>query len=196
MAPQRELGVDQLRELLIELGRRLQAKGVEATIYIVGGAAIALEFDTRRVTADIDAVFHPSTTVLEETQAMAKELDLPTNWLNNNAASFVPGNDHEAPILDVPGISVSVASSEHLMAMKMASFRPGTDLTDLDLLFRHLHITTAEQAADLALEIYGEYSVVLPHRDELLLSAQIILDMTPRPPSKRRPRTPRKDADA
>jgi hypothetical protein len=191
MAPRRELGVDQLRELLTELGRRLQAKGVQATIYIVGGAAIALEFDTRRVTADIDAVFHPPTTVLEVAHAMADELALPTNWLNNNAASFVPGDDHTAPILDVPGVSVSIASPEHLVAMKLASFRPGTDLTDLDLLFRHLHITTAEQAADLALEIYGEYSVVLPHRDELLLSAQIILDMAP---SKRRPRTPRKNA--
>ena len=195
MAPQRELGVDQLRELLTELGQRLQAKGVEATIYIVGGAAIALEFDTRRVTADIDAVFHPPTTVLEEATAMADELDLPKNWLNNNAAAFVPGDDHGALVLDVPGVSVSVASPEHLLAMKMANFRPGTDLTDLGFLFRHLYITTPEQAADLALDIYGEYSVVLPHRDELLLSAQIILDMAPAKPPKRRPRTPRKNAD-
>ena len=195
MAPQRELGVDQLRDLLVELGRRLQAKGVAATIYIVGGAAIALEFDIRRVTADIDAVFHPSTTVQAEATAMADELGLPANWLNNNAAAFVPGDDHEAPVLDVPGVSVSVASPEHLLAMKMASFRPGTDLTDLAFLFRHLHITTPEQAADLALAIYGEYSVVLPHRDELLLSAQIILDMAPAKSPKRRPRAARKDTD-
>jgi len=192
MAPKRELGVGEVRELLIELGRRLQDKGVEAKIYIVGGAAIALELDTRRVTADIDAVFHPSTTVLEVAASMADELDLPTNWLNNHAASFVPGDDYGAPVLDVPGVSVSVASPEHLLAMKMASFRPGTDLADLDFLFRHLGITTAEQAADMALAIYGEYSIVLPGRDELLLSAQIILDMAPAKPPKRRPRPPQK----
>jgi len=28
---------------------------------------------------------------LEEAASMADELDLPTNWLNNHAASFVPG---------------------------------------------------------------------------------------------------------
>ena len=44
----------------------------------------------------------------------------------------------------------------------------------------------------MALAIYGEYSIVLPGRDELLLSAQIILDMAPAKPPRRRPRPPKK----
>lgn len=63
--PRRELTADDVRELLAELGRRLQAKGVAATVYVVGGAAIALELDARRVTADVDAVFHPETRATE-----------------------------------------------------------------------------------------------------------------------------------
>lgn len=48
------LGPDNIRELLIELSRRLRARGAAADIYLVGGAAIAMEFDSRRSTTDID----------------------------------------------------------------------------------------------------------------------------------------------
>jgi len=39
---------DKIVELLTELGRRLSAKGVAGRLYVVEGAAMALEFDTRR----------------------------------------------------------------------------------------------------------------------------------------------------
>ena len=84
--PRRELTADDVRELLTELGRRLQAKGVAATVYVVGGAAIALEVDARLVTADVDAVFHPETTVRAEAEALATERGLPKNWLNDSVA--------------------------------------------------------------------------------------------------------------
>src|SRR5664280_2561088 len=67
-------------ELLTELGRRLSAKGVAGRLYIVGGAAMALEFDTRRTTRDIDAVLHPPTTVADEAASMATDLGLPPGW--------------------------------------------------------------------------------------------------------------------
>ena len=174
--PPRELTATEMLDLLAELGARLQARGVEAQLYLVGGAAIAFSFDTRRVTADIDAIFHPETTVKEEAEAMAEDHDLPRNWWNSNARAFLPGADDDAVSLAVPGLSVSVASPEHLLAMKMASYRPGKDQADLELLFHTLAIASAQEAADLALRISGEHTVVLPERDELILSAEAILD--------------------
>lgn len=171
-----ELNAREVRELLGELGRRLTAKGVKATIYVVGGAAIALETDARRVTVDIDAVFHPATTVREEAVRLAAERGLPPGWLDDSVAAFVPGGDDAAVALDIEGVAVSVASPEHLLAMKMASFRPGRDQSDLDLLFDRLGVTTPARAADIALAVYGEYSVVLPGRDELELSARAVLE--------------------
>ena len=47
---------DKILELLTELGRRLSAKGVAGRLYIVGGAAMALEFDTRHSPADLVVV--------------------------------------------------------------------------------------------------------------------------------------------
>jgi len=92
----RELSADEVRRLLTELGARLHARGVEGRLYLVGGAAIALEFDVRRVTADIDAVFHPEATVREVAEAMASDHDLPKTWLSNNVRAFVPGGDEGA----------------------------------------------------------------------------------------------------
>jgi hypothetical protein len=173
--PRRELGVDEIRTLLAELGRRLDEQGVRATIYIVGGAAIALSTDTRRVTVDIDAIFHPETTVSDVVATMAREKGLRPDWLNQSARAFVPGGDDDAVKLEIPGLSVALASPQHLLAMKMAAFRP-TDVPDLELLFRELGIAAAEQAADIAQAVYGDESAVLPDRDELILSAQAVLN--------------------
>jgi hypothetical protein len=181
-----ELTAEQIRELLTELGRRLEAEGVEADLYIVGGAAIALEFGGRRVTGDVDAIFHPPADVRRLADAIAKERGLPKGWLSSSATAFLPGGPDPGSVpLSVPGLSVALASPEHLLAMKMASYRPGTDQTDLELLFETLSITSAAEAADLALQIYGDYTVVLPDREQLLLSAQAILD---RLAKRRKPR--------
>ena len=43
-----------LRETLTDLAERLAAREAQARIYLVGGAAMALEYDESRVTQDID----------------------------------------------------------------------------------------------------------------------------------------------
>ena len=48
------LSRDELLEVLDELSERLERKKVRASIYIVGGAAMALAFDRTRTTHDID----------------------------------------------------------------------------------------------------------------------------------------------
>ena len=49
------LNKEGLLELLDELSERLRRKKTRASIYIVGGAAMALAFDRSRTTHDIDA---------------------------------------------------------------------------------------------------------------------------------------------
>lgn len=169
-----ELTVDDIRALLTELGERLQIQGVEATLYVVGGAAMAIELDTRRVTQDVDGIFHPTATVRAEAEAMAVEHGLSKRWLNDSVSPWIPGGDDDAVPFSVPGLSVALASPRHLLAMKMAAFRP-TDKADLELLYRELRITRPDQAADLAIEVYGDQSMALPSRDELLLEAESIL---------------------
>ncbi|MEU8162852.1 hypothetical protein [Micromonospora parva] len=71
------------------LGDRLAKRGVIADLYIFGGAAMALAYDARRATRDIDAVFQPHGIVLDEARAVADELGLPRWWLNEQASVYV-----------------------------------------------------------------------------------------------------------
>jgi len=62
---------------LSALGARLLARGVNADLYLVGGAAMALAYDDRRSTRDIDAVFVPKLVVYEAAAQVAEERGLP-----------------------------------------------------------------------------------------------------------------------
>lgn len=97
-------------------------------MYVVGEAAIALAFDERRATRDIDAVFEPKATVYEVAAEMAAEHDLPDGWLNDAAKGFLAAADADAAqVLEVPGLRVSSASPRILLAMKVLSHRIGED---------------------------------------------------------------------
>jgi hypothetical protein len=106
------LGRRAIEEAFGRLGDRLVQRGVIADIYVFGGAAMALAYDARRATRDIDAVFKPHGIVLEEARTVADELGLPDWWLNEQASSYVaPGGDPLAPrVFDHPGLRVAAAS--------------------------------------------------------------------------------------
>jgi len=164
-------------ELLTELGRRLSAKGVAGRLYIVRGAAMALEFNTRRTSRDIDAVLDPPTTIAVEAASMATDLGLPEGWLSSAAQAFIP-LPYENPVsLEVDGLQIALSSPANLLAMKMAAGRP-QDITDLVVLFGHLRITSPEQAVQIAERMYGDESVVLSEpRESLILLAEAVLDI-------------------
>jgi Nucleotidyltransferase of unknown function (DUF6036) len=172
-------GRDDIRELLAELSRRLQARGAGAEIYLVGGAAIAIEFDSRRSTTDIDALYHPEQTVQDIATVMAKEMGLDPRWLNNAARAYIPdGQDTEAAEVTISdNLVLRVASPRFLLAMKLAAGRD-RDIPDIAVLCRALNISTAGAAVDVAVELYGEHSMQLSNRDDLLLVAQEALDST------------------
>ena len=101
-----------IEEAFRRLGDRLAKRGVVADIYVFGGAAMALAYDSRRATRDVDALFKPHGIVLEEAQAVAAELGLPNWWLNEQASSYAaPSGDPSASsVFDHPGLRVFAAS--------------------------------------------------------------------------------------
>jgi len=148
---------DEIQELLSELGRRLDVRGAEGEMYVVGGAAIALAFDSRRSTADIDAVFEPKATIYEVARELADERGLPEGWLNDAVKGFLAGADPDAPlVLEVPGLRVSTASPRILLAMKVLSHRVGEDEDDVKLLARELGLDAAVDVLAVAESVYGD----------------------------------------
>lgn len=148
---------DEITSALAALAAELDRRGVSAEMYVVGGAAIALAFDERRATRDIDAVFEPKNAVYEAAAVVAEQLGLPAGWLNDAVKGFLAGNDPTAaPVLDLPGLRCLTASPEILLALKVLAHRIGEDEEDLRLLAAALGLERADQVLEIAERTYGE----------------------------------------
>jgi predicted nucleotidyltransferase len=157
-----------IQDAFRRLGDRLAHRGIVADIYVIGGAAMALAYDARRATRDIDAVFQPHGVVLEEARAVADELGLPSWWLNEQASAYVaPGGDPAAPhVFDHPGLRVSAASPEHLLAMKVLAARR-RDIEDISYLVKHLGLSSTAEVLEVCAAVFPEEPV--PDRARLVI---------------------------
>lgn len=170
-----EFTAQQLHDLLEQLRSRVAERGGRTRMVVVGGAALALAGDERRVTRDVDVLpdAQDRVIIMAEAAAMAGEQGLPMLWLNDSVRAFsppIPASDRVRT--DIAG--VDLASDRILAAMKLVAFRV-TDLADLERLFERLGIRSAEEAADLTVEVYGPDHFCLPERGELFLCATAIL---------------------
>lgn len=140
---------------LEELARVLASKGIEGRLFLVGGAAMAVAFDARRMTRDIDAVFEPKSEIYRAAAEVADNLDLPEDWLNDAVKGFVPGTDPDAvPIFVRPGLAVTAASARFLLAMKLRASRPEQDVDDITFLTALLGLHTAAEVLRVATDRY------------------------------------------
>lgn len=140
-------------ELLTQLGARLARRGLEAELYVVGGTAMALAYNRTKVTTDIDAIFEPVAEVEAEARAMARDRrDLPDDWLNSKVKPLLPVlyDQNQVEAISAPGISVNVASPEHLLAMKVRAARDDRDLQDVLALVRILNLRSMPEVWAIA----------------------------------------------
>lgn len=129
------MGRNELRALLSEVGVVLDAQGIRGELFVVGGAALALAYSTRRFTRDVDAVFEPKTEVYAAARVVAARHDLPEDWLNDAVKGMLPGADPNArEFMSVPGLRVSVPSPRYLLALKVYAARVDRDSDDIVLL--------------------------------------------------------------
>jgi hypothetical protein len=148
---------DQIVSALTDLAAELQRRGITAEMYVVGGAAIALAFDERRATRDIDAVFEPKNAVYEAAAVVAAERGFPSGWLNDAVKGFLAGEDPDAtPVLDLPGLRCLTASPRILLALKVLAHRVGEDEGDLQILADALGLESAEEVLSVAEETFGD----------------------------------------
>jgi hypothetical protein len=84
------------------LGERLARRGIVADLYVFGGAAMALAYDSRRVTRDVDALFKP-----HGIRQLAKVLDL-------HSADEVAAGQFVSVKLGGPDVGASPQNREQL----------------------------------------------------------------------------------
>jgi predicted nucleotidyltransferase len=150
----------QLERAFTALGERLVRRGVVADVFVVGGAAMALAYDTTRVTRDVDSLFVPHGVVLEEARDVAKELGLPAWWLNEQASVYISGKDDpdKRRVFDHPGLRVTAASPRHIFAMKALAART-RDVDDLRLLGEMIGVESAETALQICAEFFPDETI-------------------------------------
>lgn len=147
---------DAILDALRAVGERLLDRDVRGDLYVVGGAAMALAYDLRRTTRDVDAVFEPKAVVYEAARAVAEERGLPPSWLNDGVKGFLAGDDpFDGPVLELPGLRVQGASPQMLLGLKVAAARVGEDDDDVRLLAGLLGLDDAEAVLDLAAAVMG-----------------------------------------
>jgi hypothetical protein len=123
-AERHEFNASEVAELLAELDRRLRRRGVPASVFVVGGAAMAVAgIRGERLTEDVDVITDEQV-VLEEASLLARERGLPENWLNPNARMWMPPLPHGVLNLpDEPGLRVTYATDGFLFATKLIAQR-------------------------------------------------------------------------
>jgi hypothetical protein len=162
------LGRQELLHALEELDLELGKLNVRGEVFIVGGAAMAIAYDTRRSTSDVDAVFVPSSEVRIAAARVAENLNLEPDWLNDGAKAFLPGEDKDRiGVYEGQHLSVAAASPQFLLAMKLMASRVERDQDDIRELYKLCEFSTAEQGVDLLVSYYPEH-LILPRVQYLL----------------------------
>ncbi|HEY5303448.1 MAG TPA: DUF6036 family nucleotidyltransferase [Acidimicrobiales bacterium] len=170
------LGRNELLNAFELLDDELGRMGVEADLFVVGGAAMAVAYDARRATTDVDAVFVPSKEVRTAASRVAEELGLEEDWLNDGVKGFLPGEDVEqVDVYEGKSLHVAAASPKFLLAMKLMALRTERDVDDIRTLYEICGLTTAEEGLAVLESFYPQH-LVLP-RVQFLLQ-----EMFPEPP--------------
>lgn len=151
----REIASEEVRLLLKEFARRLARLNRHIGVRVVGGAAVSLHGFDRRPTYDVDAVVLPWEAAEAVISEMAVEFGLQATWLNDSAKFATPavGLEDWCEVLRIDDVTVSIASLELLLAMKLYANRASRDWDDIHFLLDACDIRSVEQAQ----EIYERY---------------------------------------
>jgi Nucleotidyltransferase of unknown function (DUF6036) len=151
---------DALLRALRALDEELAPTGTRADLFIVGGAAMAVAYDARRATVDVDAVFVPADEVRRAARRVAGRLGLDENWLNDGAKAFIPGNDPDRiTVFEGEHLQVAAASPRFLLAMKLLAARVERDQDDIRTLYGMCGFNTAEEGLQLVEATYPGYLI-------------------------------------
>jgi hypothetical protein len=150
---------------LRKLDAKAKASAVIVDMAVYGGAALALVFDLRQATRDVDAVVHGAPDFLRRAVAeVADEEGWPVDWLNDGVKGFL-SHVEQLQALNLfqasteGGVRLYVPVPEYLFAMKCMAMRPegiegSRDIADIEALADHAGIADVAGALSLVEAFY------------------------------------------
>lgn len=144
------LSKNDIERLLLEVDKKLKEKGKSGELIIAGGATLALVFDARNSTKDIDALFRPSEEFREIINEIANENELEEDWLNDGVKGFFTDKMHADLYKKFDNLSVYTVDPESMLALKLTSARfASKDMDDSIVLMKHIGIKTENELFDI-----------------------------------------------
>jgi hypothetical protein len=150
---------------LARLDKKARRARMTIELAIYGGAALALAFDMRKATRDVDAVVNGDPKfVRKAAEEVAQEQGWPADWLNDGVKGFTSARETMQLMAGFEGSSegglrILVPTPEYLFAMKCMAMRPegidgSHDISDIKGLAIKAGITNAKDALDLVASFY------------------------------------------
>jgi hypothetical protein len=125
--PCESLDKDRLILALRRLGELAVAEMIELELSLYGGAVFTLVYGSRDSTKDVDALIQPSYIGHRLARQVAREQDLPEDWINSDAARFLSEQKAKRALPAEtfgPGLVVTVPTAAYLLALKLRACRP------------------------------------------------------------------------
>ena len=147
---------------LTELATRMDALSIAATIHIIGGSAISIEYNHRREsTTDVASWLKVHHTLVDAVDAIVREIAIerewPDDWFNAKETMFLPAYGEPfvwRTLLEIGVVRILVAPPDVLLAMKLLAGRGRRDLLDLGPLIAECEIVTMSAAIELFESFY------------------------------------------
>jgi hypothetical protein len=168
-----ELTREIIEQAFDEMGTLAAARGITVEIAVYGGSCLVLASNIRNASGDVDAVFLVGgKDVREIADAIAVQMDLPDDWINESVKRLAPPPGDPKPNLilageypriptSVVGLKVHLPTPAYLLAMKILANRSvsdtkkiDSDLSDAVALMKVTGLTTEQQLVDLLKECY------------------------------------------
>jgi len=135
---------------LEELNSRLTNINRSCDIILFGGAAMALIYEARDATRDIDAKYRSSVELRKLIKDIADDFGIDGAWLNNDGEHYVTDKMPVSLYLELTNLNIYTVTADCLLAMKLTSARmDSNDMDDSMFLMDLLDIQFEEQLFDL-----------------------------------------------
>lgn len=145
------LSKEQIEQYLSEMNDGLAEQGAMGEVVLCGGAVMALVYDARPSTKDIDALFAPTTVIREVARAVAERHDLEDDWFNDAAKGFIDTSRMSfRDVLSFSHLKVRRPGDEEMLALKLASAREDSmDADDALFLMRVVQPENMERVYEI-----------------------------------------------
>lgn len=154
----------EIEEGLEEIAKMANADGVTIDLAVYGGSAIALKWEFRRATRDVDIIVSGDANYIHKAaEKVAEGKEWPKDWMNDAVKGFAsPHGNHEIYkeyLHENGGIRVFTPTASYLLAMKCMAMRIDepdghNDVDDIKALITTVGIKKKTELYDLVESYY------------------------------------------